>query len=96
MKQFFLKNEKKISIAAIIIIFLALVRSLAEPFRLQYLSDTQIIFEQIKPFLISGLITSLGLLVMTILSFYNKHKIIIALAILIIILLLFVKAIYLD
>jgi len=96
MKQFFLKNEKKISRAAIIIIFLALVRSLAEPFRLQYLSDTQIILEQTKPFLISGLITSIGLLVMTILSFYNKHKIIVVISILIIISLLFVKAIYLD
>lgn len=95
MKHFFLKHQIKISKASTIIIFLALIRTISEPFRLQYYSDKSLTFEQIKPFLIAALITSFALFAMTVFSFYNRHKIIIALAILTIIGMLIVKNIYL-
>jgi hypothetical protein len=94
MAQFTLKREKAISKASVIIIFLALIRTISEPFRLQYYSSSELSLEEIKPFLIGALMCSVGLLIMTILLFYSKHKIIIALAVLIIIGMLMVKNIY--
>lgn len=95
MKQYFLTHELKISKIATIIIFIALVRTISEPFRLQYYSDTALTFEQVKPFLIAALITAFGLLAMTVFSYYSIPKIIIMLAILTIIGMLIVKNIYL-
>lgn len=89
------KNTRKISIVATIIIFLALVRCVSEPFRLQYYSTKALTLVDIKPFLIGSLVTSLALLIMTILSFFNKFKFIIATCILTIVILIIIKRIYL-
>jgi len=89
------KDARKISIIATFIIFLALIRCVSEPFRLQYYSLKSLSFTDIKPFLIGSLVTSLALLVMTILSFFGKYKIIIATCLLTIVILLIVKRIYL-
>jgi hypothetical protein len=88
------KKTRKISIAAIIVIFLALIRCVTEPFRLQYYSAKALTFFDIKPFLMGALVTSLALLIMTVLSFFAKYKIIIATCILTIVLLLFIKRMY--
>jgi len=90
----FIKDTSKISKIATVIIILALIRCVSEPFRLQYLSANPLTVEVIKPFLIGALIASVSLLIMTIFSFYGKHKIIIAICILTIMLLLIVKRIY--
>ncbi|CAN5428625.1 hypothetical protein BH11BAC1_BH11BAC1_12920 [soil metagenome] len=90
----FLKDIGRTSKAAIIIIFLALIRCISEPFRLQYYSSTALTLEEIKPFLIGALVTSIALLCMTILSFYRKEKIIISIGVLSIVILLIVKGIY--
>lgn len=89
------RDTSKISKIATMILFLALIRSLSEPFRLQYYSKTILTYDEIKPFLIGSLVAATGLLTMTILSYFGKHKIIIGTCILIIILLLIVKKIYL-
>jgi len=89
------KDTSKISKFATIIIFLALIRSISEPFRLQYYSETMLTYDEIKPFLIGSLVAATGLLVMTILFYFGRHKIIIATCFLTIILLLIVKKIYL-
>lgn len=89
------KNTNKIAKIAIVIIFLALIRTLIEPLRLQYSTTTSLTYEQIKPFLIGGLISAVGLLIMIILFFYKLHKVIIAICILTIVLLLIIKKIYL-
>jgi hypothetical protein len=89
------KDQRKISIIAIVIIFLALIRCVGEPFRLQYYSAKALTFVDIKPFLIGSLVTSLALLIMTILSFFEKYKIINATCILTIVVLLIIKGIYL-
>ncbi len=58
-------------------------------------STTVLTFAILKPFLIGALIAAIALLSMTILSFFAKLKLIIAISILTIILLLVVKGIYL-
>lgn len=90
----FAKDTRKISIIATVIIFLALIRCVAEPFRLQYYSVKALNFVDIKPFLIGSLVTSLALLIMTILSFFGKYKIIIATCILTIAILFVIKGVY--
>ena len=90
-----LRDANKISKIATVIIFLALIRSITEPFRLQYYSKTILTYDEIKPFLIGSLVAATALLVMTILFYFGRHKIIIATCILTIILMLIVKKIYL-
>ena len=90
------KDPAKISIVAIVIIFLALIRCICEPFRLEYYSATTLTFVEIKPFLIGSLVNALSLLVMTILFFFGKYKIIIAICILTIVVLLIIKGVYLT
>lgn len=95
MKHFLQRKEVMISRVAMMIIFLALIRTIAECFRLQYNSTSTLTFIQLKPFLMGALTAAIACLMMTILSFYSKHKIIIAVAILTIIALLIIKSIYL-
>ena len=89
------RDTSKIAKIAIIIIFLALIRTISEPFRLQYYSKSILTYDEIKPFLIGSLVAAIGLFAMTILFYFGKHKIIIAACILIIIILLWVKKFYL-
>lgn len=88
-------DTSKISKIATVIIFLALIRSISEPFRLQYYSKTLLTYDAIKPFLIGSLVAAIGLLAMTILFYFDKHKIILVTCMLTIILMLIVKKIYL-
>lgn len=90
-----MKNEIKISKIATTIIFIALVRTISEPIRQQNHSNISLTFEQIKPFLIAALMTSIGLFTMIIFSYYSKHKMVIVLAVLIIIVMIIIKYIYL-
>jgi hypothetical protein len=89
------RDTSNISKIATIIIFVALIRSLSEPIRLQYYSRTILTYNEIKPFLTGSLVAATGLLAMTILFYFGRHKIIIATSILTIILLLIVKKVYL-
>jgi hypothetical protein len=89
------RDTSKIAKIATIIIFLALIRSISEPFRLQYYSKTILTYDEIKPFLIGSLTAAIGLFAMTILFYFGKHKIIIATCILTILILLLVKKFYL-
>ena len=90
-----IKDTSKVSKIATVIIFLALIRCICEPFRLQYYSAANLTYSDIKPFLLGSLVAALGLLTMTVLSYFGKHKIIIATCILIVIVLLILKKMYL-
>jgi hypothetical protein len=94
MRNWLRKNEKKISRASIVIIFLALIRMLSEVFRMRYYSLIPLTYDQIKPFILGALVSAIALLLMTLSSFWSKHKIITIIAILVIILLLAIKKIY--
>ena len=89
------KNQVAISRTATVIIFLALIRYISEPFMLDYYGTTVLTFAAIKPFLIGALIAAVALFSMTILSYITKYKLIFVISILTIILLLVVKKIYL-
>lgn len=89
------RDTGKISKIATVLIFLALIRPISEPFRLQYYSKTKLTYDEIKPFLIGSLVAATGLLTMTILFYFGRHKIIIVTCILTIILMLIVKKFYL-
>lgn len=73
----FLKNEITLAKAATIILFMALIRCISEPFRLNYYAEAPIPFETATPFLIGALISAIALLIMTVLTYYHKHKMII-------------------
>lgn len=90
----FLNNKNKISKIATLIIFLALIRCICEPFRLQYYSPSILTYTDIKPFLIGSLVAALALFVMTILFYFNRYTLLIATCVLTIIILLIVKKIY--
>ena len=89
------RDTNKISKIATMTIFLALIRSISEPFRLQYYSTTLLTYDEIKPFLIGSLTAAIALPAMTILFYFGKHKIVIATCILTITILLLVKKFYL-
>jgi len=91
MKGFFNKNEQTISRVSMLAVFLGLVRSLSEPFRLQYYSSIPLSFEQVKPYLLGALVAAIGLLLMTIFSFYNRYRIMMAIAVLTILSMILVK-----
>jgi hypothetical protein len=80
--------------AATIIIFLALIRCISEPFRLPYYASSALTFVEIKAFLIGALVVAIALLAMTILFFYAKYKMVIAVCVLTIIALLIIKQVY--
>ena len=87
----FVSNEVRISKVSIIVIFLALIRCISEIFRLNYYSSTGLTYEIIKPFLLGALVTSIAGLVMVILSFFSRPRIVIAIAVLTIFVLFVLK-----
>lgn len=94
MKSFYRKNEFKIALVATTIIFLALVRTVAEPFRLQYYSSEGLNYDMLKPLLVGSLVAATALFMMAILSFYKKYTGINIVSLLAIFLLLLVKGIF--
>ena len=91
-----LKDTRRISKLETGIIFLALIRCIIEPFRLQYYSATTLTFPDLKPFLIGSLVAALALFAMTVFFYFGKYKIIIITCVLAIVILLIVKKIYLT
>lgn len=81
---------------ATVIIFLALVRCLSEPFRLQYYSTGALGFETVKPFIIGALVAAIGLFAMNLLSFWKLYKWTLVTGCLAFLALLLVKYLYLP
>jgi hypothetical protein len=71
-----LRDTSNVSKIATVVIFLALIRCICEPFRLQHNAISNLTYADIKPFLLGSLVAALGLLTMTILSYFRKYKII--------------------
>jgi len=90
-------SNKKINTFArisLLIIFLALLRNLAEPFRLKYHATESLRIEQVEPFMVGALECTIGLLLMVILFLNEKPKGVILVAILTIISMVIAKIIY--
>lgn len=93
-QSFFQKNEIKIARISTIVIFLALIRSLLEFFRLDYLQQATLTIDQVKPFIIGSLVAAIGCLLITIFSFYAKNRLVIIVSALTIVAMIIVKYIY--
>lgn len=93
-KKIEISRQIRISRAAIIIVFLALIRCIGEIFRQHYYAAEIFTYEKMEPFLVGACITAVALMIMVILSFYLKHSLVIAIAILSIVALLAIKFMY--
>jgi len=94
MKLFQKNNQLKVSRIAIVIIFLAIIRNIVEVIRLYYHSTTSFTYVMIEPYLIAALVSSVLCLIMTILSFYAKHLLVIVISVFTILVLLYIKFSY--
>ncbi len=90
-----MKNEKRNAKIATIIIFIALIRTITEPLRLHYFATEVLSFDQLKVFIIAATVVSVGLLVMTVLYYYEWFKTIVMVAVLCIVIMLILKYNYL-
>jgi hypothetical protein len=88
------KKEVRISRVAFVIVFLALIRTISECFRLNYLAKESVTFGVLKPYLIGALVCSMACFAMAIFSFYAKSKAIIIIAAFTIIILVGIKIKY--
>ncbi len=82
------------ALVAASIIFLALVRTLAEPFRLQYYAPGGISYVLLKPLLIGALVAGIALFIITVSAFYRRFTVINLVSLATIILLMIVKTIF--
>lgn len=80
---------------AIIGVFLALIRCLAEVLRLQAYATGPLLYEQYKPFIFGALTAAVFLFAMNIAFFYLRYKVVILVAVLAIISLFILKFVYL-
>jgi hypothetical protein len=94
MKNFILKHEKRIGRITLVILFLALIRTVSEPFRLQHYAETALSFEVLKPYLLAAVLVAVSLFAMVILSFYERHKTIFAGGVLTVAGMLVIKSVY--
>lgn len=87
-------NYQKTAKVSIIVIFIALIRSISEFYRLDYTLQNSFTIQIAEPFILAALICSVGLLLMTILFFYSRNKWIIATSVLVIVLMFIIKFSY--
>jgi hypothetical protein len=87
-------NAKQIAKAAIIILLLALIRCIGEFFRLQYLHKNELTIAMGHPFVIGAMVCAVSCLLMNLLFFYSRFRWVIALAVVTIIILFFLKFSY--
>ena len=84
-------DKEQISRISIVIVFLALIRIIGEFFRLDHSLQGQLTIDQFKPYMAGAMLCAVSCFVMTILSFYARHVLITAMAVLTIIGLLVLK-----
>ena len=92
----FLKKEKNLAYLVVVVVFLALVRLLAECFRMGYVLHGEIPFANLKPLVMGALVCALAIFGMTLLLFRQKYKWMIALALLTVAVLVIIKILYRD
>jgi len=84
---------KKAARIGIVIVFLALIRCLAEFFRRENMSGVQLTISTIKPYILGALVCAVSCLLMTIGLFYSKNRLIVIIAVLTIVVLCVIKAV---
>lgn len=72
--NFLTKNQSLFSKISVVVLFLALIRCIAEPFRLEYSLGHSLPFELAKPYLLGGIVAAVSLLVMSFFQWAGWHK----------------------
>lgn len=90
----FLKKEKNLALLALVIVFMALLRTLAECLRLGIWTSHPASLDELEPFLYGSLAAAVACLTMSLLAFYGKYRAVTVLAVLAIIGLVGIKLYY--
>jgi hypothetical protein len=61
MKPIRVRNNARLARISTVIVFLALIRTLSEPFRLHHYSSIPLTYEVLKPYITGALIASIAL-----------------------------------
>jgi hypothetical protein len=88
----FNRPEVKIARILIVVIFLALIRTIAEMFRLQD-EQSHLIYQQVRMCVSGALTAAIGLFILVLLSFWSKHLITILLGVITLLLLFVIKGV---
>ena len=72
------RDTQRLARFSTFVLFLALIRSISEPFRLQYYANTPLMLNEIELYLYGAMLSALGLLVMTIAMYTQRYKLAIA------------------
>lgn len=90
-------NAKVVNIAKffMIILFLALIRCIAEFYRLDHLRGDALSISEIRPFMLGALCSAIGEFVMALLYFFNRNKLVCFFGFFTLIALFIIKGIYL-
>jgi hypothetical protein len=72
--SFLSKNQSLFAKISVVVLFLALIRCISEPFRLEYSLGLSLPFEQAKPYLLGGIVAAVSLLVMSFFQWAGWHK----------------------
>jgi len=94
MNQWFTKHQVLVSRIATIILFLALIRCIAEPFRLDYYADHHLTFEEVKPYILGAIVALIGVILGTIATYFSKYKLVPLITILALSCLIYIKIIF--
>lgn len=89
-----LRDTQRLARFSTFVLFLALFRSISEPFRLQYYANTPLMFNEIELYLYGALLSALGLLVMTLAMYAQRHKLAIAICLITIAAMMVLKWMY--
>jgi hypothetical protein len=88
--NYFDRREVKIARILMVVIFLALIRTIAEMFRLQD-EHSDLGYQQVRMCVAGALTAAIGLLIMVLLSFWGSNRIIIFLGVITLLLLVGIK-----
>lgn len=67
-------NGNKAAKISLLIVFLALIRSIGEFFRLRYVHGTALTIEMVRPFMAAAMVCAVSLMFMNVLFFYSKFR----------------------
>jgi hypothetical protein len=91
MRPVRIKSNIRLARISTVIVFLALIRTLSEPFRLHHYSSIPLSYEMLKPYITGALIASIALFAMIVFSFFSKHTIVFIIAVLAILAMFIIK-----
>lgn len=90
------KKQKNLALVSVAVVFMALIRTLAECFRMEYAMQREITLSELRPFIYAAMVASVTLFTMTLLMFRQRYTWIIVSAVTTIVCFVIIKMIYLT